>query len=82
MAEPKMTILERKLGREKAMGQAFKDDGLIEIDPRQDSYNYLETIIHEMMHILFPLLGEKEITRKARRLAKELWKLKFRRIHH
>ena len=79
--EPTITIIERKLRREKAVGQAFKDDGLIEIDPRQTSFNYFETVIHEIMHVLFPEKNEKEITRKAHKLAKELWKLKYRRTH-
>jgi len=79
--EPKITIIERKLGREKAVGQSYKDDGLIEIDPRQDSFNYMETVIHEIMHVLFPALSETEITKKSHKLAKELWKIHFRRTH-
>lgn len=81
MKTPKITIIERKLGKERADGQAWKDDGLIEIDPRQGSFSYLETAIHEMMHVLLPQLTEKEVTTKARKIAKELWKINYRRIH-
>jgi hypothetical protein len=34
MMPKKLILKERKLGRERAAGQAFRDDGLIEIDPR------------------------------------------------
>ena len=80
--EPKITIIERKLGKEKAWGQSFKDDGLIEIDPRLKSYDYFETTVHEIMHVIFPEKNEKAITKKARKMAKALWKMHFRRVHN
>lgn len=77
--EPKITIIERKLGREKAHGQAYKDDGLIEIDPRQKAKAYLETCIHEAMHVMFPALTEKQIIQKSKKLTRLLWDIGYRK---
>ena len=54
--------------------------GLIEIDPRQDSKCYMDTLIHEMLHAYFPEATEHEVEKMATRMANELWKRKFRRI--
>ena len=45
----KIRVKERKLGRHKAMGLAHPD-GLIEIDPRTPPKEYLDTLIHELLH--------------------------------
>ena len=75
----KVEIIERKLGREKALGQAWDD--LVEIDPRQCSKEYLATAIHELLHIAQPELSESKIIRVSRLISSKLWKLGFRRIH-
>lgn len=75
----KVEIIERKLGREKALGQAWDD--LVEIDPRQCSKEYLDTAIHELLHIAQPELSESRIIRVSRLISSKLWKLGFRRIH-
>lgn len=79
MKDPKITIIERKLGKEKAMGQAFKEDGLIEVDPRQKPKDYLETCIHEAMHVLFPQLSERQIILKSKKMTKLLWEIGYRK---
>jgi hypothetical protein len=79
---PKILIIERKLGREKAEGQCFKDDGLIEIDPTLPPKHYLEAVIHEMIHVIYPEATEKEVLKIGKELSNQLWKLKYRRIHH
>lgn len=77
---PKLRVVERKLGREKAFGQCYQGLGLIEIDPRQDSKNYLDTLIHEMLHSFFPRAAEWRVERVANKMASVLWKHKYRRI--
>ncbi|MEO8207351.1 MAG: hypothetical protein ABI615_14330 [Chthoniobacterales bacterium] len=78
----KIVLYERKLGRERAAGQAWDTDRIIEIDPRQTPRVRLDTIIHEWLHIEFPALSETQIRRRAGRLTKILWEDKWRKIHH
>ena len=81
MAKPaKLRVVERKLGREKAAGQCRHELNLIEIDPRQDSLEYLDTMIHEMLHLEFPTLPEEQVAKIARRMSKALWKQRYRRL--
>lgn len=77
----KVKVIERKLGREKAVGLAYDDEQLIEIDPRQNAFNYLETAIHERMHLLFPKLSETQVTKKSHELAQFLWEMNYRRVN-
>jgi len=74
-----ITIIERKLGREKAMGQAYKDDGLIEIDPRQSAQDYLETVVHEVMHVVFPAMSEDDVTNSSKIIGQALWEVGYRK---
>lgn len=73
-------IVERKLGHERAMGQAWKGIGLIEIDPRQSSHSYLNTLIHEGLHMCFPDMSESKVSKTAYRLSSLVWRQNFRRI--
>ena len=74
-----MEIVERKLGREKALGQ-ITEDNLIEIDPRQGAYEYLDTAVHELIHKHFPELTEKQVEAKSKRISKSLWKIGYRKV--
>lgn len=79
-----LQVIERKLGREKAVGQAFTFEpgsGVVEIDPRQAAREYLDTLVHEMLHIEFPDLEEDRVAACSRRLSAALWKQNYRRIH-
>ncbi len=73
-------IVERKLGREKAFGQCWQGDGLVEIDPRQDAYEYLDTICHEVMHEICPEHAEEFISKAGTTLSKVLWKQGYRKV--
>lgn len=77
----KISIKERKLGREKAWGQCWKD-GIpkIEIDPRLKSRRYLTILIHELLHACCPEMSETEVDRVSARIGKYLWLQRFRRI--
>jgi len=73
-------VREKKLGREHAAGQCWQDTGEIQIDPRQDSRNYMDTLIHEMLHCFFPDLEEEAVLSLSSKFTKELWKRGYRRI--
>jgi hypothetical protein len=76
----KPTVIERKLGRENAFGQAHQEDNIIEIDPRQGGKRYLRTIIHEHFHLLFPAMSETEVDKKSSKVANLLWKHNYRKV--
>jgi hypothetical protein len=73
-------VVERKLGRHKADGLAWKEERLIEIDPRLEGEEYLLTLIHEILHVSFPKLSEIEIIGKSREVATVVWSQGYRRI--
>lgn len=77
MKQPKVT--ERKLGRHNAVGLAW-DTNHIEIDPRQSSKEYLGTLIHEQLHLMFPEWSEKEIVKAEKKLCNLLWKQNYRKV--
>jgi len=72
-------IKERKLGRERAMGQAFQGENLIEIDPRQSNKEYMDTLIHESLHIMFPDWTENKVMKTSNKLANILWDENYRK---
>lgn len=73
-------VIERKLGREKAVGLAHFDEKLIEIDPRQKPFEYLETLVHEKYHLQFPKLPEEKILKLGHEMAKLLWSVGYRKV--
>jgi hypothetical protein len=77
---PRPKVVERKLGREKAVGQFIHEQLLIEIDPRQHSRDRLGTVVHEVLHFLFPRLPEIKIIHAERAIADALWTDRYRRI--
>lgn len=76
----KLKVIERKLGRERAWGQAVSGEFLIEIDPRQAPKEYLDTIIHEALHIIEPDWEEYKVCRTSRQLSALVWEMGYRRI--
>jgi len=52
---------------------------IIEIDPRQYPKDYMDTLIHECLHELFPNKSEKVILRAATSITNVLWRLGYRR---
>ena len=74
------SITHKKLGREKAHGQAFQDEGIIEIDSRLKGLDHLDTVIHEIMHIQNPRWGEAKVIGHSNEMSSLLWELGYRRI--
>lgn len=81
MPRKRVTVIERKLGRERAAGQAHVDEGLIEIDPRQSPKDWLATLIHEALHQSFPDMDEAPIAAAEKKIADILWRNHVRRVH-
>lgn len=76
----KIKVVERKLGLEKAIGQAFMGEGLIEIDPRQLPRQYLSTLIHEALHLAMPDASESKVERVSQLVAGVLWRQNYRKV--
>lgn len=72
-------VIERKLGRERALGMCYSD-GLIEIDERIKGKLRLDTLIHEYLHHKSPKMREKAVNSLASSLADFLWQNKVRII--
>lgn len=75
----KIKLIYKKLGREKAYGMA-DSDGVIYIDTRVKGKKHLELVIHECLHILYPMDSEEAIVDKSVTLCKILWKEGYRRV--
>lgn len=72
-------IRDIKLGRERAAGQYEHGTRVTEIDPRQDAFDRLDTVIHETIHYIWPDMAEESVSKAATVLAKTLWKDRYRR---
>ena len=78
-----MKTVEKKLGRQRALGLADKDadgKGIIVVDPRQDSKERLDTLIHEALHHIRPDWQEKYVARTSRKIARIIWRDRWRRV--
>ena len=76
----KVKVIWRKLGKEKAWGQATIGENLIEIDPRLGARRQLEVLCHEQGHLTFPDKTEAEIDRLGKDLAALLWAQNYRKV--
>lgn len=76
---PKLKVIEKKLGRERALGLCYQNALLVEIDPRQTHRGYLLTLIHECLHAAFPHLTEGETTKAERLIGATLWEQGYRK---
>ena len=73
-------VIWRKLGKERAWGQATIGENLIEIDPRLGAKRQLEVLCHEQIHLTFPHLSEPDVDRAGKDLAAVLWSQDYRRV--
>ncbi len=78
---PKIKVVTRKLGRERAWGQTDGHSGVIEIDPRLNSKKHMEIVIHESLHVLFPDMSETQVLQKSKKLTAVLWSENYRKVH-
>lgn len=56
------------------------EDNRMEVDPRQTQIDYMDTVIHEAMHMLFPKVKESKILKSGTSIAILLWRLGYRRV--
>lgn len=71
-------VVVKHLGRNKALGIAYPDRKLIEIDPRQRPKHYLDTLIHEGLHVAFPEMSENQVKKAAKELRNIIWEHNYR----
>jgi hypothetical protein len=76
----KIKVVEKKLGKEKAWGQAWSGENLIEIDPRLKGRDRLGTLCHEVGHLSFEEATEDEILEFEEKITQVLWDQGYRRI--
>ena len=73
-------VVSRRLGRERAWGQAFLGENRLEIDPRLGAKRFLEVLIHEVTHLCHPGMSETEVDRTGKMISKVLWSQNYRRV--
>lgn len=76
----KIKILEK--GLRKYFGYAYKDnkgEAIVEIAKGLKDKEYMGTLIHEILHILYPNDSEYNVDQNARVLTRYLWEQGFRR---
>ena len=74
-----IAIIRQKLGRQKADGLTL-GDGRVFIDPRQNGFDELDTVLHELLHHCYPDLSEEAVIEAAGMMARSMWKDKWRRV--
>jgi len=80
--KPSPKVVYRKLGQERAWGQAWHDEKspLIEVDPRLGSRRQMEVLIHEASHLIQPELPEAKIDAIGKYICDVLWKQNYRKV--
>lgn len=71
-------IREKKLGREYGLHWIGTSD--IDIDPRQDAKEYLDTLVHELMHLYFVDLNEETVRIITANIVEAIWAKNYRRL--
>lgn len=66
-------VRHRKLGKHKADGLCWKEEGIVEIDERLKGKRKLETLVHEFDHFIHPDKSEADVARDAEKMASLLW---------
>jgi len=61
------------------VGMAWREEGEIEVDPRQSEREYLLTLVHEWLHCALPRLSERSIIRLEQSLGGMLWSRGYRK---
>lgn len=75
----KIKVVEKKI---RQVGRVFGEtEGTkITIDPRQRSRTYLNTLIHELLHAIFPEMSETRVKKIAGIITRHLWDQNFRKV--
>jgi hypothetical protein len=76
----KPKIVNKHINEKNVLGWAYQEDFEIEIDPRQDAREYLNTLIHEMLHCFLPDASERTIIKLADIMTEKIWRRRYRRM--
>ena len=63
-----------------AWGMCYRKKHLIEILGSLKSFDYLDTMIHELLHYYFPKESENCVNKTATLMATALWGRRYRRL--
>jgi hypothetical protein len=75
-------VLEKPLlHKYEAFGMAYKEKGVVLVEPNQPVKEHLDSLLHEAIHILCPKWPEWFVCKLSRRLSSLLWRLNYRRIY-
>lgn len=74
------SITHKKLGRFKAHGLAYCDDGNICIEERLRGQRHLYVLVHEIVHIQNPTWSEIKVEGHSKEMADLLWEQGYRRV--
>lgn len=74
-----------KLGRFRVEGQSVYGFAIINknkilIDSRLKGKIYMDTLIHEKLHLLYPEWSETQVLKTAQQLSTMLWHHSYRRV--
>ena len=75
----RVSVVEKDLSKEKALGIAWSVLRLIELHDKQCESERMDTLIHELLHLMRPSWREKEVIRAANFLTRHLWAQGYRR---
>lgn len=81
-----ITVVEKELllREEKCFGQVIDPHpkhSAFAVDPRQPAEEYMDTIIHETVHILCPSWSEDQVRHASEVISTLLWMRGYRRIY-
>lgn len=77
-APPSTRIITRKLPD--AQVGFCHPNGQIDLDPRQLSKDYLDSLVHEVLHRELPELSEQQVIEIAAAMTAAIWRRNYRRI--
>lgn len=60
-------------------GRAIPQKAIVVLEKNQPANEYLDTIIHELLHVAMPRMSENNVGRLASWMAWEIWKSSLRR---
>jgi len=76
----KVKVVEKKLGRERAWGQCWIGEHLIEIEQSLKGRKKLSTLLHEALHECFNEMSETRVLRAEKILIQILWDQGYREV--
>jgi hypothetical protein len=78
----KLKVIHKKLLEvEECVGKCYPhlQDGELYIDPRLYPKDYMDTVIHESVHMCLPKMSEDRVLNIATTITNLLWKLGYRK---